>query len=247
LFGYQPAATAFGQSPVHQHDHQHQHQWGNDAFSMNGMGNQNGMMQMQQQLMAALMMQSLIQMLVEYFSQGMGGQNGGGQSSNAGSLNGGGNWSGGGRPTSWGPRGNGAATPRGNTGGAHAGHDHGHTDGPRSQNQTGIPNGLRQNAANGARVVREMGFTGTIGGIGHRSGASDHPHGNAIDVMTNNNRAQGRQIAEHFRQNHEQLGVKYVIFEQMIASPRNNWQWRRMEDRGSPTANHMDHPHISFH
>ena len=113
--------------------------------------------------------------------------------------------------------------------------------------QQGIPHGLRPNAANGARVARQLGFAGTIHGIGQRRGPSDHPHGNAIDLMTHRNRAQGRQLAEHFRQNHAQLGVKYVIFEQMIASPRTGWQWRRMPDRGNPTANHMDHVHVSFH
>jgi hypothetical protein len=128
-----------------------------------------------------------------------------------------------------------------------SGHNHSRTDGPRSHNQTGIPDGLRQNAANGARVVREMGFRGDIGGLGERSGASDHPHGNAIDVMTHGDTQMGRQVAEHFRQNHDQLGVKYVIYQQQIASPRTGWQWRRMEDRGNPTANHMDHPHISFY
>jgi hypothetical protein len=131
----------------------------------------------------------------------------------------------------------------------HGGHSHstGRTDGPRSRGERGIPDGLRPNAANGARVVREMGFTGTIGGLGHRAGKSDHPHGNAIDVMTHGDTRMGRQVAEHFRQNHDELGVKYVIYQQHIASPRTGWQWRRMEDRGNPTANHMDHPHISFH
>ncbi len=112
--------------------------------------------------------------------------------------------------------------------------------------QQGIPAGLRPNAAQGARVAREMGFTGVIGGIGHRSGPSDHPHGNAIDVMTMNNRAQGREIAERFRRDHAQLGVKYVIFEQQIASPRTGWQWQPMPNRGNPTANHFDHVHVSF-
>ena len=125
--------------------------------------------------------------------------------------------------------------------------DHSHTDGPRSSGERGIPNGLRPNAANGARVVREMGFTGTIHGLGSRAGTSDHPHGNAIDVMTNGNVQQGRQIAEHFRQNRQELGVKYVIYQQHIASPRTGWQWERMANRGSATANHMDHPHISFY
>jgi hypothetical protein len=113
---------------------------------------------------------------------------------------------------------------------------------------TSIPRGLRPNAARGARIVREQfGFRGEIGGIGHRSGPSDHPHGNAIDVMTHGDVTRGNAIAEHFRRNHQELGVKYVIYRQMIASPRTGWQWQPMRDRGSPTANHMDHPHISFY
>jgi hypothetical protein len=127
--------------------------------------------------------------------------------------------------------------------------DHaGHTHGPSSTQ--GIPRGLSPNAARGAEEARRLGFNGTIHGIRPRNGprdTSDHPSGRAIDIMTNNNRQQGRQLAEHFRANHERLGVKYVIFEQQIASARSGWQWRNMADRGNPTANHMDHPHISFY
>jgi hypothetical protein len=46
---------------------------------------------------------------------------------------------------------------------------------------------------------------------------------------------------------HDELGVKYVIFEQKIYGSWTGWKAERMEDRGGPTANHMDHPHISFH
>jgi hypothetical protein len=85
-------------------------------------------------------------------------------------------------------------------------------------------------------------------GLGHRPGGrSDHPHGNAIDVMTHGDTAMGRRVAEEFRRNARQHGVKYVIYRQMIASPRTGWRWRPMADRGNPTANHMDHVHISFH
>lgn len=118
--------------------------------------------------------------------------------------------------------------------------------GPVSQNEQGIPNGLRPNTAAGARTVRAMGFRGTIGGIGHRSGPSDHPSGNAIDVMTHRDVATGNRIAEEFRRNHAQHKVKYVIWQQQIASAATGWQWRPMADRGNPTANHRDHVHISF-
>ena len=120
--------------------------------------------------------------------------------------------------------------------------------GPVTPGENGVPAGLKPNAARGAALVREVfGFDGTIGGVGQRSGPSDHPHGNAIDVMTNQNMEQGQQIADFFVKHAQELGVKYVIFNQRIASENNGWQWTAMEDRGSPTANHMDHPHISFH
>lgn len=197
--------------------------------------------------------QDLLQLLIDYFANGMNQQQ---QKQptpprNAGNM-GGGNF-GGGQPASWngggGSSGGGSSGGGGSTGSTGSGpsaNPTGNTGGPRSHGETGIPDGLRTNAANGARVVREMGFDGTIGGIGQRPGPSDHPDGNAIDVMTMDDTESGRDIAEHFRANHDELGVKYVIYQQMIASPSSNWEWRPMEDRGSPTANHMDHVHISF-
>jgi hypothetical protein len=219
-----------------------------DVFGSAGgqFGQQDFLQMMQMQMLAQLLMaidpMMLAQMIMSNMMQGQ--QNGGaggagGCGCNRGRIQNGG-FSNRRQTQPWGHR----SEPSGHRPG---GHEHSRTDGPRSQNQRGIPDGLRQNAANGARVVREMGFTGTIGGLGHRSGPSDHPHGNAIDVMTNSDTRMGRQVAEHFRQNHDQLGVKYVIYQQQIASPRTGWQWERMRDRGSPTANHMDHPHISFY
>jgi hypothetical protein len=208
--------------------------------------------------LANLSAQELLALLIDYFSNGMHQQNQQNASPprNAGNMNSGGNFSSG-QPASWGGGGGGSSgggggtTSTGGSGGTSGtggsgGTSTSGTGGPRSTGETGIPDGLRENAANGAREVREMGFDGTIGGIGERSGPSDHPHGNAIDVMTMDDTKSGRDIAEHFRANHDELGVKYVIYEQMIASPSSNWEWRPMEDRGSPTANHMDHVHISF-
>ncbi len=114
--------------------------------------------------------------------------------------------------------------------------------------QDGVPEGLQQNAARGAAAVRRMfGFDGTLHGVGQRDNKSDHPHGNAIDVMTGDDVELGQRIADFFVANAQDFGVKYVIFDQRIASERGGWKWRRMEDRGSPTANHRDHPHISFY
>lgn len=179
------------------------------------------------------------------------------------------------QPTSWNPgAGSGSGSGGGGGGGTSGGHNHGGGSssstgggsatptaipggpvpdapadiGPVVPGQNGVPAGLKENAARGAAMVREVfGFDGTIGGLGQRSNKSDHPYGNAIDVMTNENMALGQQVADFFVKNREDLGVKYVIFNQRIASASNGWQWTPMEDRGSPTANHVDHPHISFH
>lgn len=53
------------------------------------------------------------------------------------------------------------------------------------------------------------------------------------------------------RADHRRLGVQYIIWRQRIWNAtrsddrgRVSWaSWRRMDDRGSPTENHMDHIH----
>ncbi len=78
-------------------------------------------------------------------------------------------------------------------------------------------------------------------GVGARGNASDHPTGHALDLMVRGE--QGDRIAECALANAEELGVKYVIWEQRMNSGDG---WESMEDRGGDTANHMDHVHISF-
>jgi len=61
----------------------------------------------------------------------------------------------------------------------------------------------------------------------------------------------GRPIAEWVAQNHASLKLKYVIWGQKIWQPSIDkykpWtQWKQMENRGSITANHWDHVHVSF-
>lgn len=81
----------------------------------------------------------------------------------------------------------------------------------------------------------------TLLGVGSRSGASDHPRGLALDLMTRG--ATGDAIAACALENMEALGVKYVIWEQRI---NHGDGWEAMSDRGGDTANHMDHVHVSF-
>lgn len=88
----------------------------------------------------------------------------------------------------------------------------------------------------------------TIYGVGARENASDHPLGLALDFMVYGNRAQGDSVAQFFFNNVGKYGVKYIIWKQQIWSKdRAGEGWRNMPDRGSVTANHFDHVHVSFY
>ncbi|MCJ1466256.1 hypothetical protein MMC07_004875 [Pseudocyphellaria aurata] len=61
----------------------------------------------------------------------------------------------------------------------------------------------------------------------------------------------GEPIAEWVMNNRAAIGLKYVIWGQKIWDARSDkvkpWsQWEQMEDRGSITANHWDHVHVSY-
>lgn len=114
----------------------------------------------------------------------------------------------------------------------------------------GVPRGLRPNAARGAALFRDVfGFEGVIGGLGTRPNPTDHDDGNAIDVMTNEDKDLGYAYLEALLANTElleQMGVEYIIFDQVIYSRWRGYEGRRMEDRGGPTVNHEDHLHLSY-
>lgn len=77
--------------------------------------------------------------------------------------------------------------------------------------------------------------------------SSDHPNGLAIDIMIPNygsNVALGNAIRDFFAANAGAFHVKYIIFRQQIWTKANP-SWRGMANRGSDTANHMDHVHVS--
>lgn len=83
----------------------------------------------------------------------------------------------------------------------------------------------------------------TVYGVGQRSvSTSDHPLGYALDFMCS--RAQGDALADFVHQDAGRLKVKYLIWQQRIRYPEGGWQ--NMADRGSATANHVDHVHVSF-
>ncbi|RAS67273.1 hypothetical protein C8D87_103612 [Lentzea atacamensis] len=80
-----------------------------------------------------------------------------------------------------------------------------------------------------------------IGGAAGRGGSGDHPAGLALDFMVDT--ATGNALADHVLANRRAFGVTYVIWRQRY---NDGSGWSAMEDRGSPTANHMDHVHVSF-
>jgi hypothetical protein len=79
-----------------------------------------------------------------------------------------------------------------------------------------------------------------------RADSGDHGSGRAIDIMVSGDT--GWAIAEFVRANASSFGVSYIIYAQKIWSiDRSGEGWRYMEDRGSTTANHYDHVHVSVY
>ena len=79
-----------------------------------------------------------------------------------------------------------------------------------------------------------------------RGGGGDHGSGRAVDIMVSGER--GWQVAEFVRKYYSELGVSYVIYSQSIWSvERGGEGWRGMSSRGSATANHYDHVHVSVY
>lgn len=73
----------------------------------------------------------------------------------------------------------------------------------------------------------------------------EHSSGKAIDFMVTD-ASLGQAVADWARAHAGELDLYDVIWQQHIWTPvRASEGWRAMPDRGSPTANHFDHVHIS--
>ena len=110
-------------------------------------------------------------------------------------------------------------------------------------NGTSVPSGVSDNieAVHAAVCANfpEITSYGTL-----RGGGGDHGVGRAVDIMISGER--GWEVAEFVRENAAALGVSYVIYSQSIWSvERSGEGWRGMSNRGSTTANHYDHVHVS--
>ena len=75
----------------------------------------------------------------------------------------------------------------------------------------------------------------------------EHPSGRALDAMIPN-RGTGWEIANYVRANAKRLGVSEVLFDRRIWTVQRGGEgWRTFPDRGSVTANHQDHVHVSVY
>ncbi|TEA02014.1 hypothetical protein [Mycobacteroides salmoniphilum] len=102
--------------------------------------------------------------------------------------------------------------------------------------------GAQPAVAQAGNFLKTMFGIGDIGGASGRGGGGDHGRGLALDFMTGST-ATGSALASFVLANRERLGVTYVIWQQRYNDGNG---WSMMENRGSPTANHMDHVHVSF-
>ncbi|MFP5415915.1 MAG: SH3 domain-containing protein [Actinomycetes bacterium] len=85
----------------------------------------------------------------------------------------------------------------------------------------------------------------SIGGY-RASSLSNHQLGGAIDFMLTPGKdsAKGWAVANYLAANASAFGIDHIIFEQKIWTPYKP-TWRAMASRGSITANHYDHVHVS--
>lgn len=104
-----------------------------------------------------------------------------------------------------------------------------------------------------ALVIEKFGAPYPVGCY-RPGGEGEHPEGRACDFMQSSGGVMpsssmvehGYMIANWAKANAGKLGVMYVIYRQRIWDARDPGSgWRQMEDRGSITANHYDHVHIS--
>ena len=75
----------------------------------------------------------------------------------------------------------------------------------------------------------------------------EHASGRAIDIMTSDVEL-GTAIAEFLQSHASELHLYDIIWRQHIWTPvRASEGWRSMPSRGSATANHYDHVHVSVY
>jgi hypothetical protein len=86
-----------------------------------------------------------------------------------------------------------------------------------------------------------------ITSYGGWDGHGEHVTGRALDIMTGDV-ALGNAIAQFLQEHASELHIYDILWGQHIWTPvRASEGWRLFADRGSPTANHTDHVHVSVY
>lgn len=122
-----------------------------------------------------------------------------------------------------------------------------------AQKEEKIPDlGVKPHVQEAAQVIKNE-FPDITGLGGYRESAKDpggHPSGLAVDFMVpldDEGKKLGDDIAKFAQDNRDDLNVDYIIWYQKIwHADKPDQGWTDMDDRGSDTANHKDHPHINF-
>lgn len=106
-----------------------------------------------------------------------------------------------------------------------------------------VENGLTSNAVYVYRSVCHA-FP-QITSYGGWDNHGEHASGRALDIMTSDV-ALGTAIAEFLQEHASELKLYDILWRQHIWTPvRASEGWRAMASRGSATANHYDHVHVS--
>jgi len=86
----------------------------------------------------------------------------------------------------------------------------------------------------------------SYGGLRAGDSGSEHSTGHALDIMVSG--AEGQEVADWLHANYKKLGISQLIWSQHIWTvQRSSEGWRYMPDRGSVTANHYDHVHVTVY
>lgn len=103
--------------------------------------------------------------------------------------------------------------------------------------------GVGANAAGVHRAVCAR-FPSITNYGGYRPGGGNHTSGRAVDIMVRG--SLGWKVAKFVRANAGRLRATEVIYSRKIwTTQRAGEGWRWMSDRGSATANHYDHVHVT--
>jgi uncharacterized protein YgiM (DUF1202 family) len=115
----------------------------------------------------------------------------------------------------------------------------------------GSTKGLKPNGVKVLNAVRKnWPQIKTIGTV-RPDALPDHPSGRALDLMIPNYKSKagkklGHDLSRWLEARHTELGINYIIWDQHIWNVQRDSQgWRSMASRGSDSANHKNHVHVT--